>query len=80
MDNQACRRRVTLNQFKPVLRKAFPIKRSRIPRAGIEGAVPEIVPDYSVINGLAIARYSRHFPGGVRTSRPRLCRRRRSTP
>lgn len=56
---------VTLNQFKPVLRKAYPIKRSRIPRAGIEGAAPEIVPDYSVINGLAIAGTPDTFPDGV---------------
>ena len=56
---------MTLNQLKPVLRKAFPIKRSRIPRAGIEGAVPEIVPDYSVINGLDIANTADTFPTGI---------------
>jgi hypothetical protein len=56
---------VTLNQLKPVLRKAFPIKRSRIPHAGIEGAEPEIVPDYSVINGVDIANSADTFPTGV---------------
>ena len=69
---------VILNQLKPVFRKAFPIRRTHIPRAGLEGAAPEIVPDYSVVNGLDIANSPDTFPVGVPGFR--RCHRTRSTP
>jgi hypothetical protein len=56
---------VVLNDLKPSFRKAFPVQRTRVPRAGHAGEGPEIVPDYSVANGLAIAAAPETFPVGV---------------
>ncbi|MFD3458314.1 hypothetical protein ACFWVM_01250 [Nocardia fluminea] len=57
---------VVLNDLKPVFRQAFPIKHTKIPHAGHPEQVPEIVPDYSVVNGLdiiAAATFPARVPG-----------------
>jgi hypothetical protein len=56
---------VVLNDLKPAFRSAFPIMRTRIPKAGHPGDAPEIVPDFSVANGLSIAASADTFPVGV---------------
>lgn len=56
---------VFLNQFKPDLRKAFPITRTKLPRKGITGEAVETINDYQVINGLAIANAADTFPLGI---------------
>ncbi len=55
---------IVLNDLKPLFRKAFPIKRTKIPQAGHPDQGPEIVPDYSVANGLDIIAANK-FPSGV---------------
>ena len=56
---------IVLNDLKPAFRAAFPVMRTRIPKAGHPDDVPEIVPDFSVANGLAIASAADTFPTGV---------------
>jgi hypothetical protein len=56
---------VVLNDLKPAFRQAFPIRRTRIPRAGHPDDGPEIVPDYSCVNGLDIIAAPDSFPAGV---------------
>jgi hypothetical protein len=56
---------VVLNQLKPAFRLAFPIQRTRIPATGSEAGEPQIVPDYTVANGLAIAATADAFPAGT---------------
>ncbi len=56
---------VVLNDLKPQFRAAFPIRRTRIPKAGHADDAPEIVPDYSVANGVGIAATPDTFPSGV---------------
>lgn len=56
---------VVLNDLKPVFRKAFPIQRTRIPSADHPEDGPQIVPDYSCVNGLSIIAASDSFPAGV---------------
>lgn len=56
---------VVLNDLKPIFRAAFPILRTRMPPAGSADGEPEIVPDYAVVNGLAIAATPDSFPAGV---------------
>lgn len=56
---------VVLNDLKPALRQAFPIKRTRIPRAGHPDEAPTIVTDFSVVNGLSIIAAADTFPDGV---------------
>jgi len=58
---------VILDQLKPVLRAAFPIRRTKIPQAAdaLNGAsASTITEDYSVVNGLALAQAGA-FPWGV---------------
>ncbi|MCA6363479.1 MAG: hypothetical protein IM638_10610 [Bacteroidetes bacterium] len=55
---------VFLNQLKPALRSAFPIKRTKVPRRGI--AEPEeVTDDFSVVNGLSIVNTADSFPEGI---------------
>ena len=56
---------VVLNDLKPAFRLAFPISRTQIPRAGHPDEGPQIVPDYSCVNGLGIIAASDSFPAGV---------------
>ncbi|WP_027155705.1 hypothetical protein [Mesorhizobium sp. WSM2561] len=56
---------VVLNDLKPAFRQAFPIKRTKIPKAGHPGDAPEIVPDFSVVNGLDVIAAAETFPAGV---------------
>lgn len=56
---------IILNDLKPAFRQAFPIRRTRIPRAGHPGDAPEIVADFSVVNGLDIIAAPDTFPTGV---------------
>ena len=56
---------VVLNDLKPAFRAAFPIMRTRIPKAGHPGDPPVIVPDFSVANGMSIAQAPDTFPAGV---------------
>jgi hypothetical protein len=46
---------VILNQFIPPFRKAFPIKKTKIPQQGNVTGPEEIVDDFSVTNGLMLA-------------------------
>ncbi|MEV5835603.1 hypothetical protein [Nocardia sp. NPDC052112] len=56
---------IVLNDLKPAFRQAFPIKHTKIPPAGHPEQAPEIVPDYSVVNGLDIIAAADTFPTGV---------------
>jgi predicted nucleic acid-binding Zn-ribbon protein len=56
---------IILDQLKPVFRKGFPIKRTRIPRQGFDSEPAEVIEDYSVVNGLDLARTTAAFPYGV---------------
>ncbi len=56
---------VILDQLKPVFRQAFPIKRTKVPRQGIAGEAASITEDYSVVNGLDLARTTAAFPYGI---------------
>ena len=56
---------IVLNDLKPAFRQAFPIKRTRIPKAGHPDDAPEIVPDFSVVNGLDVVSAAETFPVGV---------------
>ena len=56
---------VVLNDLKPTFRQAFPIKRTKIPKAGHPDDAPEIVPDFSVVNGLDVIAAAETFPAGV---------------
>ena len=52
---------VILDQLKPIFRKAFPIKRTKVPRPGRQEPV-ETIEDYQVVNGLDLARTTKPFP------------------
>jgi hypothetical protein len=52
---------VVLNDLKPVFRQAFPIKRTRIPKAGHPGDAPTIVPDFRWSTGWTSSP-PRHVP------------------
>ena len=56
---------VVLNQLKPLLRTHFPITRTRVPQATEASGGAEIRQDYSVINGLTLARTTDPFPWGI---------------
>jgi hypothetical protein len=62
---------VILDQLKPVFRKAFPIKRTKLPRQGFPNEPAEVVEDFSVVNGLALAQHTGNFPSNV-TGMPAL--------
>jgi predicted nucleic acid-binding Zn-ribbon protein len=56
---------IILDQLKPAFRKSFPIKRTKIPRQGFDSELAEVIEDYSVVNGLDLARTEAAFPYGV---------------
>ena len=56
---------VILDQLKPLFRKAFPIKRTKVPQQGIAGEAAKIAEDFSVTNGLDLARMTAAFPYGI---------------
>lgn len=56
---------IILDQLKPLFRKAFPIKRTKVPRKGFESEPAETIEDFSVVNGLDLARTTAAFPYGV---------------
>ena len=56
---------VILDQLKPAFRKAFPIKRTKVPQQGIPGDAAKISEDFSVTNGLDLVRTTAAFPFGV---------------
>lgn len=56
---------VILDQLKPVFRAAFPIRRTRLPRQGFANEPAETIEDFSVVNGLDLARRTGPFPDGV---------------
>ncbi len=53
---------IILNQFIPPFRKAFPIKKTRVPQQGGVMGPEEIVDDFSVVNGLALAETTMGAP------------------
>jgi hypothetical protein len=61
---------IILDQLKPVFRSAFPIKRTRIPRQGFSSEAAEVVDDFTVTNGLDLARTTVAFPYGITTMPP----------
>jgi hypothetical protein len=56
---------VILDSLKPALRKAFPIRRTKLPRQGFSNEPAEVVDDFTVVNGLAVANAAATFPNGV---------------
>ncbi|RNL53458.1 hypothetical protein [Pedobacter jejuensis] len=56
---------VILNQLKPDFRKAFPIKKTKIPQEGNTSGPEETIVNYEVINGLDLANVILPFPFGV---------------
>jgi len=56
---------VILDQLKPLFRTAFPIKKTKIPRAGYPSEPAEVIDDYEVVNGLDLAETTAPFPYGV---------------
>jgi len=56
---------VILDHLKPVFRKAFPIRRTKLPRQGFSNEPAETIEDYSVVNGLDLARYTGAFPSSI---------------
>jgi hypothetical protein len=46
---------VILDQLKPVLRKAFPIKKTKVPQEGKTTGPEEIAESFEVVNGLSLA-------------------------
>lgn len=56
---------VILDQLKPAFRKAFPIKRTKMPRQGFSEPA-EVIEDFTVVNGLDLARMAAaSFPSGI---------------
>jgi hypothetical protein len=56
---------VILDDLKPAFRAAYPIRRSRIPQAADGPGEPQIVEDFSVVNGLDLAQTKVAWPWGV---------------
>ncbi len=61
---------IILDQLKPVFRSGFPIKRTKIPRAGFASEPAEVIDDFSVTNGLDLARTTAAFPFGIAAMPP----------
>lgn len=61
---------IILDQLKPLFRKAFPIKRTKIPRKGFASEPAEVIDDFSVVNGLELARTTTAFPYGINNMPP----------
>ena len=47
---------VVLDTLKPNFRQAYPIKRTKIPRGGVASEPAEVVEEFSLVNGLDLAR------------------------
>ncbi|WP_231491641.1 hypothetical protein [Pedobacter sp. Leaf170] len=62
---------VILNQLKPDFRKAFPIKKTKVPQEGNVTGPEEVTESYEVVNGLALAEVVLPFPFGI-TNLPTL--------
>lgn len=62
---------VILDHLKPLFRQAFPIKRTKLPREGFDSEPAEVIEEFSVVNGLDLARTTSPFPYGI-TSMPPL--------
>lgn len=58
---------VILNQLIPIFRKAFPIKKTKVPQEGKVTGPEEVIEDFSVVNGLALAQVTSGFPFGIST-------------
>jgi hypothetical protein len=56
---------VILNQLKPEFRKAFPIKKTKVPQEGKTTGPEEITEEFTVVNGLALANVITDFPFGI---------------
>lgn len=56
---------VILNHLKPLLRKTFPIKKTKVPQEGKTTGPEEITEEFDVINGLALANVITNFPAAV---------------
>lgn len=56
---------VILNQLKPLLRAHFPIQRTHVPQANDAANGAEIREDYTVVNGLTLAKTTDPFPWGI---------------
>jgi hypothetical protein len=56
---------IILDQLKPLFRKAFPIKRTKVPRKGFDSEPAEVIEDFSVVNGLDLAQTKAAFPYGI---------------
>ncbi|MCP3994204.1 MAG: hypothetical protein GY722_03940 [bacterium] len=56
---------VILNQLKPLFRTHFPILRTHVPQANDATHGAEIREDYSVVNGLTLAKTTDPFPWGI---------------
>jgi len=55
---------VILDHLKPIFRKAFPIRKTKIPRQGYPEPA-EVIEDYEVVNGLDLGSTTAAFPYGV---------------
>ncbi|HEX8920778.1 MAG TPA: hypothetical protein VF766_04840, partial [Pyrinomonadaceae bacterium] len=62
---------VILDHLKPVFRKAFPIKRTKVPRQGQSSEPAEVIEEYRAVNGLELAQTTAAFPYGI-TDMPSL--------
>lgn len=56
---------VILDHLKPLFRKSFPIKRTKLPRQGFASEPAEVVEDFTVVNGLELARSTLPFPYNI---------------
>jgi hypothetical protein len=56
---------VILNQLLPVFRKAFPVKKTKVPQEGKINGPEETTDDFHVVNGLALATLKTAFPYGI---------------
>jgi hypothetical protein len=56
---------VILAQLIPDFRKAFPIKKTKVPQEGNTTGPEETVDDYHVVNGLTLAQLATGFPYGI---------------
>ena len=56
---------IILSQLTPYFRSKFPITKTKVPQAGKTTGPEETVPDFSVVNGLALARVTAAFPYGI---------------
>lgn len=61
---------VVLDHLKPLFRARFPIHRTKLPRQGFAGEPAQTIDDYSVTNGLDLARLTTGFPYGITFSPP----------